>query len=144
MGLSWPRKSASTHQGGPVRKTFNIHRVTPARLSSIGQINCDAIEGFLQEHRRTEEAGNHSDNHYILAFDEFCRWLIKIDRLAVNPISRLDHLNTELDVLHKRRSLTPTELTKLVKSAWTRNIIVQNYPRPAQAPCLLRFLYDGI
>ncbi len=101
--------------------------VEAAELTSLHQIDCEVIENCLQEHRRKEDLGNRTYNHYLQAFDEFCRWLAKTNRLTLNPISSLARLNNDVDVRHRRRSLSPTEVTKLLESAWNSKQRVQSY-----------------
>ena len=38
-------------------------------------------------------------------------------RLPSNPVAGIDRLNAETDVRHKRRALTPEEVSRLVESA---------------------------
>jgi integrase len=56
-------------------------------------------------------------NYYLGAIGQFCRWLVRNQRLAVSPVAHLNGLNAAADRRHRRRPLTPDELRRLVRSA---------------------------
>ena len=56
-------------------------------------------------------------NHYLQAVDEFGKWLMATRRLPLNPVAGIERLNSETDVRHKRRALSPEDVARLVESA---------------------------
>jgi integrase len=73
------------------------------------------------------------NNYYVQAFDGFCNWCVKKHRMRVNSAPGLVRLNTEVDVRHKRRALTPDEFEKLVTSARTSGEDIQCFDRETRA-----------
>lgn len=111
---------------------------------SIGGIDGEAVEHFLVALRAQEDLGARTYNHYIQAFDEFCKWLVATKRLVANPIAGLDRLNAEIDVRHKRRALTPREVARLIESARTSGVAVQGYSGEERARVYLFSFLTGL
>ncbi|MCZ2342745.1 MAG: tyrosine-type recombinase/integrase [Bacteroidales bacterium] len=60
-------------------------------------------------------------NHHIVALKAFCNWLVKVNRLAVNPLGLLSKVRESADVRHARRELTVDELVQLLAAARESN-----------------------
>lgn len=111
---------------------------------SIGGIDGEAVEQFLVALREEEDLGARTYNHYLQAFDEFCKWLVATKRLLSNPIAGLDRLNAEADIRHKRRALTPEEVARLIESARASGVSVQGYSGEERARVYLFSFLTGL
>jgi site-specific recombinase XerD len=99
--------------------------VDGCEFQSLGDIKEDAVQDFLYDLQVEDDLGNRTYNHYVQAFDAFCNWCVKKHRMAINPVPGLVRLNTEVDVRHKRRALSPKEFEQLVISARTSGEDIQ-------------------
>ena len=114
-----------------------------ADITMTAHINVDKVTVCLRELKRKEKFGHRTYNHYVQAIDGFCNWLVATGRLDRNPLVGLERLNTEVDVRHKRRALTPDEFAALVQSAQDSGKKVQDYTGELRSPRLSALLPDG-
>ena len=96
-------------------------------METSADLDIESVEEVLNELRETDGIGHRTYNHYVQAIDSFCNWMIATKRIPSNPLIGLERLNTEVDVRHPRRALTPDELTGLVESARNSGVEVQSY-----------------
>ena len=104
-----------------------VRIVEGCEFATLADISADGVEQFMAELRTSEDLGNRTYNHYLQGFDSFCNWLVDRKKLDRNPAAGIARLNTEADVRHQRRALTPDEFAKLVKSARESGKEVQRY-----------------
>jgi integrase len=90
-----------------------------------GDINGEAVGLKLRELSESRGFGHRTYNHYIQALQTFCNWLVTSRRLPNNPLVGLELLNTEVDIRHPRRALTPDEVATLVDSARRSGQVIQ-------------------
>lgn len=84
---------------------------------TAGDIDAEAVETFITAFCDEKKLGRRTFNHYVQAFGAFCNWLVETGRLAANPVARIQPLNAEVDVRHKRRALSAEDFAALVRSA---------------------------
>ncbi|MBC7817039.1 MAG: hypothetical protein IAG10_09145 [Planctomycetaceae bacterium] len=110
--------------------SLTINRVTTAfdgcGFKRLADLNAGRIAGWLADRRKStnDKDGNisaglgvTSSNHHLVAVKSFGNWLMKDRRWPENPFAHLSRLNAKVDVRHKRRALTPDELSRLVSAA---------------------------
>lgn len=89
------------------------------RFKFIADVNASKVQRFLADKRKgnAEESGisHQTNNFYLQAIKQFCRWLVKDGRASESPVDHLTGLNVKLDRRHDRRSLTAEELAELLK-----------------------------
>ncbi len=118
--------------------------INAADITMSAHINVDKVAACLRELKRKEKFGHRTYNHYVQAIDGFCNWLVATGRLDRNPLIGLERLNTEVDVRHKRRALTPDEFAALVQSARDSNEKVQDYAGEQRARVYLLSYMTGL
>lgn len=118
--------------------------VAGCSFTTIGEVTPELVRDFLNKDRKLRKLGARTYNHYLQAFDEFCNWLVKMNRLTANPISSLDPLNTEVDIRHKRRALTEDEVKKLVNSARNSDEVIQCFDGEQRARIYLLSFMTGL
>lgn len=101
--------------------------VSGCGFTCLGEIEAEKVRRWLSEYRKTEDLGHRTFNHYLQAMDAFCNWCVQSKRLIANPLVGMDRLNTEVDVRHQRRALSPEEFVKLVDSARSSAELIQCY-----------------
>lgn len=123
--------------------TLTINRIKAVvegcGFKQLKDIDRDKVSAYLQALRTAKEKGigNRTFNHYVQAFDGFCRWLVAVKALTCNPVIGLERLNTEVDIRHRRRALNPDEITKLVNSAKSSSKLIQKYSGDLRAKLYL-------
>jgi site-specific recombinase XerD len=95
--------------------------VKECKFETAGDINPEVVAERLTALQESEKFGHRTYNHYVQALHTFCNWLVTSRRLPSNPVIGLERLNTDVDVRHARRALTPEEVCKLVESARNSN-----------------------
>jgi site-specific recombinase XerD len=93
----------------------------------LADLETDSIESYLQTLKTKEGFGHKTYNHYLQALESFSRWLIEKKRLTANPIRGIVRLNNEVDVRHRRRALSASEVSKLVAAARSSTKKIQKY-----------------
>ena len=101
----------------------------------IGDLNADDVEGFILEYQEEVDLSNRTYNHYLQAIDSFGNWLAHPKRRIVqsNPFAGIPRRNSEVDIRHARRALTPKEFASLLKAARGSEILVQCYDGETRA-----------
>lgn len=102
------------------------------------------VESAIQAIRLEKNLGLKTYNHYLQAIDEFCRWLVRANRLPANPVASIRRLNTEVDVRHKRRSLDPNEFDLLLNAARNSTKRVQGYSGKQRVRAYLTSYWTGL
>ena len=113
-------------------------------FGTIGELDAEKVEECLKQIRRTEDLGARTYNHYLQAIDEFGKWLVASKRQPMNPVAGIERLNAETDVRHKRRALSPDEVSRLVESARSSGEDVQGYPGELRARAYLMSFFTGL
>ncbi len=113
---------------GRVRRVINA-----CRFKCIGDITREEVQSAISAFVAENELGPRTYNHYVQAFDEFCKWLVSSKRLLVNPVLGLERRNTEVDIRRKRRALSAEEATKLIASARGSKKRIQRYDGETRA-----------
>ncbi len=85
-------------------------------FTCLAEITTEEVRDFLQRMRTENNIGHRTYNHYLQACDTFLNWCVRTKRLLTNPLAGIERLNTEVDVRHQRRALTPEEIGQLVRS----------------------------
>ena len=96
-------------------------------METAADIDIESVEQVLDELRETDDIGHRTYNHYVQAIDSFCNWTVATKRTSSNPLLGMERLNTEMDIRHPRRALTPEEVANLVESARNSGVAVQSY-----------------
>lgn len=71
------------------------------------------VREALASLQRERGFGAQTFNHYLVAFQQFCLWMIEVGRAFENPTRGIKKANVALDPRHPRRALTEGELNKL-------------------------------
>ena len=115
-----------------------------ATFDKLSDIDVEGVEKCMTELRATEDLGHRTYNHYLQAFESFCRWLVEKNRLVRNPLLGIAKLNAEVDVRHRRRALTPQEIGRLVEAARTSGKKIQQYDGEGRARIYLVSFMTGL
>lgn len=106
---------------------LTVHRaqriMNGCRFLSIADICADKVEAFITRLGTDENLSIQSQNYYLAAAKQFCRWLVDHERMDRNPLARLKCGNVALDRRHDRRALPPSELQKLFEAAKASQVI---------------------
>ncbi len=82
--------------------TRKIRRIiSECEFGSVESIKGSGIESFLSECRQ-KGLSKQSSNHYVKAIRQFCRWLVRHNRLTRDPTSDIPLLNVQTDRRHDR------------------------------------------
>ncbi len=99
--------------------------LTKLKLSRLGQgggpsrrYPREALDGLLAA--RPQTRGVRTLYLYLAAIKNFTAWLKEDTRLAFDPLSGLKGANSDVDVRHARRELTPEELRRLLAATRAR------------------------
>lgn len=95
--------------------------VVGCKISCLAHFEAASIRDFLQSIRKSEGIGHRTYNHYLDACGTFLNWCVRTRRLLSNPILGIGKLNTEVDIRHPRRALTPDEIARLLHSVAKSN-----------------------
>jgi site-specific recombinase XerD len=88
--------------------------VTGRNWVNLADFEPEIVLSYLRTLRTTENLGPRTYNHYVQAIDEFLNWCAANKRLTANPLLGLERLNPDVDIRHRRRALSPEELSRLV------------------------------
>ena len=111
---------------------------------TIGELDGEKVEVALKAIRRAEDLGARTYNHYLQAIDAFAKWLVASKRLPSNLLVGMERLNSETDIRHKRRALTPEEVSLLVDSARSSGCDVQGYDGELRARVYVMSFLTGL
>ncbi len=118
--------------------------VKSMQAKTISDLTSEGVETAVGLLRDKTKFGHRTYNHYLQMVEQFGLWLIKTRRLAGNPVAGIARLNTEVDVRHRRRALTPEEFAKLVQSARESKESIQCYDGETRARIYLLSYYTGL
>jgi site-specific recombinase XerD len=118
--------------------------IAGCKVKALTELRAEKVEEYLGDLRKKEGFGPRTHNHYVQAIDSFCRWLVSKKKLAGNPLISLPRLNAETDIRHKRRALSPEELSKLVASARDSKEQIQGFTGEARARLYLFGYLTGL
>jgi len=97
-------------------KTVLIEKCGFVYISDIkASIVQNAVSG-LQHDKKQMALSFQSQNFYLKACQQFCRWLVQDRRMADSPLQHLKGKNVRLDRHHDRRSLNVDELRRLLET----------------------------
>jgi integrase len=97
---------------------FRVRRIIDGcDFSDLRSIAPEKTRDFLRGLRINENLGHKTYNHYLQAMDTFLNWCVRTGRMLSNPLKGLERLNTEVDIRHQRRALTPDEMQRLISAA---------------------------
>ena len=116
------------------------------KIGKLRDITRDTVSDFLHGLRTRERnpIGPRTFNHYIQTLDGFCRWLVATNRMSRNPLTGVERLNAEVDVRHRRRSLSSDEMAKLIDAAKKSNKRVQSFSGELAAKLYLFSYLTGL
>jgi site-specific recombinase XerD len=116
------------------------------KIEKLKDINRDTVSDFLHGLRTREKKpiGPRTFNHYIQTLDGFCRWLMTTSRMSRNPVVGVERLNAEVEVRHRRRSLSPEEMAKLIVSAKKSKKRIQGFSGELRAKLYLFSYLTGL
>lgn len=93
------------------------------KFTFYGDISASKVQRHLAEKRNGGNGLSHqTSNFYLQAIKQFCRWMVRDGRAVESPVDHLSGLNVKLDRRHDRRSLTATELSKLLEATATGSV----------------------
>jgi len=113
-------------------------------IQTLADLDADVVQSFLKRIKKSDDLGNRTYNHYLQSFDSLCRWLVASERMAGNPVARLEPLNAEVDVRHARRALTVDEVGRLVQSALLSNEDIQCFNGEQRARIYILSFMTGL
>jgi site-specific recombinase XerD len=111
---------------------------------TLAEMDGEKVVDWLNAVRETEDLGARTFNHYMQAADAFGKWLAATKRLPSNPLVGMERLNSETDVRHKRRALSPDEVSRLVDSARQSGEVIQGYDGELRARAYLVSFFTGL
>jgi integrase len=103
-----------------------------AGFATLADINSTDLEDVLGLWRN-EGLSKQTSNHYVKAVQQFCRWLARSRRLALNPVADIPMLNVKTDRRHDRRPLSSEELSRLVEVAESSPKSIESIDGPRRA-----------
>ncbi len=92
---------------------------TWSTVSLITAADVESRLGLL----RAEGMSKQTSNHYLRALKQFTRWLVRSQRLQLDPLTDLRMLNAATDRRHTRRALSADELIRLVVAAEVGKVV---------------------
>lgn len=111
---------------------------------TIGDLRPEVVAEAVQDLREKIGFGHRTYNHYLQMMEQFGLWLVKTRRVTFNPVAGVKRLNTEVDVRHRRRALSPDEFGKLAQSAFASDESIQCFDGPTRARLYLLSYYTGL
>jgi integrase len=104
--------------------TYNVEKRLAKLLNLcgwkvLGHITADAFAEWREKPIKRKEAedgaiGPRTINQYHEAVRAFCKWCVKRNRLATNPLAGMEQLDETADVRRARRALTAEQLAALL------------------------------
>ncbi len=118
--------------------------VTGCALERLADVSKERVEHFLRELVHEKEIGHKTSNHYAQAIESFCNWCVETQRLSHSPLKGTERRNTEVDVRHPRRALTPDEVGRLIAATRASGRKVQNLTPEIRARAYLFSYLTGL
>jgi site-specific recombinase XerD len=115
-------------------------------VEKLKDLTRDRVSDYLHGLRTREKRpiGHRTFNHYVQTLDGFCRWLVSTGRASRNPMAGLERLNAEVDIRHRRRSLSAEEMAKLIEGAEKSGKKIQRYSGSLRAKLYLLSYLTGL
>ena len=133
--------------------TENHVKLTISRIEKVIKIGnfvdlqgmpFDKVEIAVSDLREKKGFGPRTYNHYLQAIDSFGNWLSATRRTISNPFRGIARMNTEVDIRHKRRALTDTEVVQLIQSARGSGKNVQGFDGETRARIYIMAFLTGL
>jgi len=115
-----------------VEGTTRVHRdnvtrclnrvATDCRFASLSDLNREALESWLVA-MDAAKMGARTRNTYRSAIVAFANWCVETDRLAANPLAKVEKADEASGQRRKRRAMTEAELVKLLDFARRRPLL---------------------
>jgi integrase len=86
-------------------------------LKSIADVSPAKVQAAIAHLRQQENRSIQTCNFYLQGMKQFCRWLVREQRLESSPIAYMQRGNVRLDRRHDRRDLSPEEVAALLAAA---------------------------
>ena len=100
-------------QQARVQKTFD-----GCQAIYFSDVSASKIQRQLAELRNNGIGiGNQTNNSYLQAVKQFCKWMIRDGRASESPVEHLTGMNAKIDRRRERRNLTAEELSTLLETA---------------------------
>jgi site-specific recombinase XerD len=115
--------------------------VTARKWKMIGHISASGALELLGQLRR-DGLSAQTYNHYLKAAKTFCRWLVRDQRTATDPLVHVSRLNVQTDRRHDRRALSEDEFARLVEAARSGKR-VESIPGPDRAMMYILAAWTG-
>jgi integrase/recombinase XerD len=115
--------------------------IAARKWKMIGHISASGALEFLGQLRR-DGLSAQTYNHYLKAAKTFCRWLVRDQRTATDPLAHVSRLNVQADRRHDRRALSKEEFARLVDAARGGRRI-ENIPGPDRAMMYILAAWTG-
>jgi integrase len=113
-------------------------------ISTLAQMTAEAVERFLGTRLEEPGFGHRTHNHYAQAIEQFGSWLVRRQRVAVNPVTGLHRQNRETDVRRRRRALNEDEFRRLVRAARSSTETIQCYDGETRARIYMMSYMTGL
>ncbi len=124
---------------GRIRRTLN-----ECGFQTLGDLCATKTEEHLSLKRHGKRFGVKTFNHYVSALLQFGNWLIKNQRLTVNPFVTLIRLNNNVDIRRPRRALSQAEFSKLTAAAEKSDTYIQCISGPVRSKLYQLSYYTGL
>lgn len=111
-------------------------------ISEISSHEAELALGRLTDLRSKKKLSNGARNGYLTSVKSFCSWLVRSQRVAINPLIGMEKLNAETDRKRVRRPLTPAECDRLVTAA-KAGPVVEGMPGRERALAYVVAAYTG-
>jgi integrase len=108
----------------------------------IDDVSASRVQGFIADLGRSGLSVQ-TQNFYLGAVKQFCRWLVKDRRAAESRVAHLSGGNVELDRRHDRRALTEDEFARLLEAA-RRGTPFRGIPGPDRSVLYTIASYTGL
>jgi integrase len=87
------------------------------RFKFYGDISASKVQATLSQMRNNGDGLSiQTSNYYLQSIKHFCNWMVSDGRASEKPLMHLTGMNAKVDLRRERRSLSGTELKKLLKA----------------------------
>jgi len=104
-----------------VRRLFDECKLTfwdDIQASKV-QYTISGLRRFVKTKEGLKDLGEISaqtQNFYLQAIKQFCRWMVQDDRVSQSPVEHLQAINVRVDRRHDRRALDADEMRRLLEA----------------------------
>ncbi|MBL7107535.1 MAG: tyrosine-type recombinase/integrase [Phycisphaerae bacterium] len=106
--LTWTDISAS-----------RVERTIPRLRKSVKNVEVKKVNGKRIRREKFKDLGEISaqtQNYYLQAIKQFCRWMVQDRRAVESPLEHLTKVDTKTDRRHDRRAFDPDEIRRLLET----------------------------